>query len=152
MCHRTSIGNLACKFCGSPVSGGKDPNTKDATLAPHANAGEVSKPQLFLLENLVIAAVQFIIGEMRVTLCDLNVGMTRQFLRQLEIAGAAQYRRHKIMTERMGRDASFGLVTERLLDALLDDVAARGRGDGFDLFASAFVVPGKEGQGCQWFS
>ena len=95
----------------------------------------------------MIALIQLIVREMSVALCDLDAGMTRQFLCQFEIARGAQDGGHEIVAEGVRRYATFGLVAERLADAFADNIPSCCRCDGLDLLPGALVVAGEEGQG-----
>src|SRR5687767_8683447 len=79
-------------------------------------------------ENLVIALIQFIVSNVGITLCDSNVGVTRQLLRQLGVTGGAQHRCNEIMPEGMWCDAPLCIVSQCLAYALVDDVSPCGCG------------------------
>jgi len=51
------------------------------------------------LEYFVVSPVEFIVGEMRIALRDLDAGMPGKFLCQFEISGSAQNGGHEIMTK-----------------------------------------------------
>ena len=85
------------------------------------------------------------VREVGVALGDLDVLVAGEFLGEFEVAaGGAQHSGDEVVAEGVRGDTTKRFRAEALQQALFDDVAAGSGGDGFDLFAGAFVVAGEE--------
>ena len=106
----------------------------------------------FILKDLVIPLIQFIVVDMGIALGDLDILMPCECLGKFEISRGAQDRRNKVVPEGVGGDMSLCLISQCLSDSFGNYIAAGCRRDRLDLFSCPFVVSGEEGQGSQLFS
>ena len=79
-----------------------------------------------VLEDLVIAAIELIVGKMRISLRHSDVAVARKFLREFEVsAGTTQNGGYKVVPKGVRRDDRTLSISERFYGSRVDDRACR---------------------------
>ena len=78
-----------------------------------------------VFEHLPVALVEFIIGQVRISLGNTDVLVPGQLLGQLQISTRSlQYGGNKVVAEGMWGDGSLGFRSQSSCDDIRDDVAS----------------------------
>lgn len=103
-----------------------------------------------LFEDLVVAAIKLVIGEMRVSLGYRDAAVPRKLLSQLEVATrTSQNSGDEVVAEGMRRNDSGLRAPQRFCSSPVHDGTTRRGRNRQHPFAGAFVMSGKERQRSQ---